>query len=108
MRFKTLIDSWNKRDAREETAERYSIRLTVDDAARLEALAELFPGNDAEQLIGDLLSAGLDEVEAAMPYIAGDKVIREDEFGDPVYEDVGLTPRFIELVRQHRTALKAD
>jgi hypothetical protein len=105
MRFKTLLDTWSKQQPREHTDERYSIALTVDDAARLAALAELFPGNDIEQLISDLLSAALDETETAMPYVAGDKVIREDEFGDPVYEDVGLTPAFLELVRKHRAAI---
>lgn len=107
MRFKTLLDTWSKREAREQTDERYAIRLSVDDAARVQALAELFPGNEPDELISDLLSAALNEVEAAMPYVPGDRVIREDEFGDPVYEDVGLTPRFLELVRQRRTDLKS-
>ncbi|ANO52793.1 type 1 pili tip component [Woeseia oceani] len=102
MRFKALLKTWSKQHAQEHTEERYSIQLNVDDAARLAALAELFPGNSPEQLISDLLSAALDETETAMPYVAGATVIREDEFGDPVYEDVGLTPRFLELVRQHR------
>ncbi len=105
MRFKTLLDGWSKNPPREKTEKRYSIALTVDDAARLAALEELFPGNDSEQLISDLLAAALDETETAMPYVAGGTVIREDEFGDPVYEDVGLTPRFLELVRKHRGAI---
>ena len=108
MRFKTLLNTWSKQHAREHTDEQYSIRLTVEDAARLAALAELFPGNSAEQLISDLLSAALDEAETAMPYVAGETVIREDEFGDPVYEDVGLTPTFLELVRRHRAELLGD
>ena len=102
MRFKTLLDGWSKKRVQEKTEERYSIALNVDDAARLAALEELFPGNDSEQLISDLLAAALDETETALPYVAGDTVIREDEFGDPVYEDVGLTPKFLELVRKHR------
>ena len=106
MRFKTLLDNWSRQRNRERTEEYYSIRLAGGDAARLAALSELFPGNDPEDLITDLLGAAQDEVEAAMPYEAGERVIREDEFGDPVYEDVGLTPRFLELVREHRARLK--
>ncbi|MDZ7645355.1 MAG: type 1 pili tip component [Woeseiaceae bacterium] len=105
MRFKTLLDHWSKQHTRDVTEERYSIRLAVDDAARVQALAELFPGNAPEELVADLLAAALDSTEAAMPYVAGDNVIREDDFGDPVYEDVGLTPRFLELVRRHRARL---
>lgn len=108
MRFKTLLENWSRQRAAEKTAERFAIQLPVQDAARLAALAEMFPGNSAEELITDLLSAALDEVEAAMPYEAGARVIREDEFGDPVFEDVGPTPRFLELVRRHRAQLGDD
>ena len=38
----------------------------------------------------------------------GEKVIAEDEFGDPIYEDAGLTPRFIELTRKYQEQLKAQ
>jgi hypothetical protein len=40
-------------------------------------------------IITDLISAGLDELESKMPYVEGDRVIEEDEFGDPIYEDAG-------------------
>lgn len=102
MSFKSLLDTWKGNREPELSAERYSIRLPADDAARVEALTELFSGTASEAVITDLLNAGLDEIEAAMPYVPGDKVIREDEFGDPIYEDVGMTPRFLDLVRKHR------
>jgi len=102
MSFKSLIEAWRGAEKPELSAERYSIHLPTDDAARVDALVKLFPGTSAEQIVADLLHVGLDEVEAAMPYERGSKVIREDEFGDPVYEDVGMTPRFLELVRQLR------
>ncbi len=105
MSFKTLIETWSGKRAAELAEERYAIRLPVDDAARLQALAELFPGNSPDALITDLLAKALDEIEASMPYVAGDKVIREDEFGDPIYEDIGLTPRFLELVKAQRAKL---
>jgi hypothetical protein len=35
-------------------------------------------------------------------------VISTDEQGDPVYEDVGPTPRFMELARRHRRALETE
>ena len=42
-----------------------------------------------------------------MPYVAGKRVISTDEQGDPVYEDVGPTPRFMALAREHRRRLEA-
>jgi hypothetical protein len=103
--FKELLDSWRERSAVPRTAEAYAVRLPVDDAARLAALAEMFPGRAPEQLITELLGVALNEVAAAMPYIAGKRVISTDEQGDPVYEDIGPTPRFMELARKHRRRL---
>ena len=84
------------------------MRLPLDDAARLHALAELFPGQTVEEIVTDLLSAGLDEIAAAMPYERGPKVISRDDHGDPLYEDIGLTPRFVELTRKYKKNLETS
>jgi hypothetical protein len=104
--FKELLDSWRQSAAAPRTATTYAVRLTVDDAAQLAALAQMFPGRSTEQLISELLTVALKELAAAMPYVAGRRVISTDEQGDPVYEDIGPTPRFMELARLHRRALE--
>ncbi|MBV8783453.1 MAG: type 1 pili tip component [Gammaproteobacteria bacterium] len=106
MDFRALLESWTQGAAAPRTARRYVVRLPVDDAARLMALTELFPGRSTEQLISELLGAALQQVAAAMPYVPGSRVIRTDEQGDPVYEDAGLTPRFMALAREHRRRLQ--
>ncbi len=108
MKFKPLLDRWKKTPAPAKTAKEYAVRLALDDAARLQALAELFPGRSIEEIVTDLLSAGLDEIAAAMPYEKGPKVISRDDHGDPVYEDVGLTPRFVELTRKYKKNLESS
>jgi hypothetical protein len=108
VKFKELLDTWRQNDAGVRTATEYAVRLPVDDAARIQALADLFPGRTREQIITDLLGAALQEVAAAMPYVPGKKVISTDEQGDPVYEDAGPTPRFAELTRKHRKSLEAE
>ena len=107
MKFKPLLERWKKTPVPAKTAAQYAVRLPLDDAARLHALAELFPGQPVEEMVTDLLGAALDEVAAAMPYEKGPKVISRDDRGDPVYEDVGLTPRFVELTRKHKKNLQA-
>ena len=108
MKFKPLLDRWKKDAAPARTAKEYAIRLDLDDASRLLALAELFPGQPIEVIISDLLQAGLDEIAAAMPYERGQKVISRDDHGDPLYEDIGLTPRFVELTRKYKRQLEAS
>lgn len=108
MKFKPLLDRWKKTPAPVKTATEYAVRLPLDDAARLQALAELFPGRSIEEIVTDLLGAGLDEIAAAMPYEKGPKIISRDDHGDPVYEDVGLTPRFVELTRKYKKKLESS
>jgi hypothetical protein len=108
VKFKPLLDHWKKDAPPLRTAKEYAIRLDLDDASRLHALAELFPGQPLEEIISDLLRAGLDEIAAAMPYVRGPKVISRDDQGDPLYEDIGLTPRFVDLTRKHKKSLQAE
>lgn len=105
MSFKALLQRWSETPETALTADEYALRLPLEDAARLEALVEMFPGVSREQILTDLLGSALDELAESMPYVAGEKIISEDEFGDPVFEDAGETPRFIELTRKHLARL---
>jgi hypothetical protein len=105
MSIKELLESWREHAAAPRTARTWAVRLPLDDAARLSALAEMFPGRSPEQLVTELLGKALKELVAAMPYVAGKRVISTDEQGDPLYEDVGPTPRFMDLARRHYTQL---
>ncbi|MNJ77065.1 hypothetical protein D3C76_1763380 [compost metagenome] len=61
----------------------------------------MYPKRTAEELLGELVGAALEELEASFPYVQGQKVISTDEQGDPLYEDIGSTPRFLALSRRH-------
>lgn len=108
MKIRELLDAWRDDASDPLTEEQFCVRLPVYDAARLAALSEIFPGRSVEQLLTDLLSASLDELEGNFPYRRGDRVVEHDELGDPIYEDVGLGPRFHELTRKHAARLKAS
>ena len=108
MKFKPLLDRWKKETAPVRTLKEYAIRMDLDDAARLHALTDLFPGQPIEVIISDLLHSALDEIAAAMPYERGPKVISRDDQGDPLYEDIGLTPRFVELTRKYKKSLEVQ
>ncbi len=79
----------------------YSIPLDVESAARLAALHEMYPRRSVEELLGELVGAALEELEASLPYVQGNKVVAPDEQGDPLYEDAGPTPRFLSLSRKY-------
>jgi hypothetical protein len=104
--FKELLESWRATASAPRTVRTFAVHLPLDEAAQLQALADMFPGRAPEQLITELLGAALKQVAAAMPYVAGKRVISTDEQGDPSYEDVGPTPRFLALTREHRARLE--
>ncbi len=105
MRIAELLKHWEQHASETLTAEQYAVRLPVHDAARLLALAELYPMRTPEQLITELLSAALDELEGALPYVQGERIIAHDEFDDPVFEDAGPTPALQRLARKHARRL---
>lgn len=108
MSFKELLESWRSTAAAPRTARKLAVQLPVDEAAQLQALADMFPGRTPEQLITELLGAALKQLAAAMPYVAGKRVISTDEQGDPIYEDIGPTPRFMQLTREYRASLEGS
>ncbi len=97
MKVRDLIDHWEQSAAEPLTAEEFHLRLPVQDAARLRALAEMYPRRGVSDLLTDLLHAALNEVEASLPYEQGTQVIAEDDQGDPIYEDAGPAARFRQL-----------
>lgn len=108
MKVYDLLKSLQGGAAERRAVREFTVRLPMHDAARLLALAEMYPGRTETQLVGELLSAAIDELEAAFPYVQGSAVVAEDDHGDPIYEDAGLTPRFIALTRKHLRALERE
>ena len=104
--FATLIKEWEDSATDRLAVREYILRLPVRDAARIAALAEMYPRRSEAGLIRELLAAALDELEAAMPYVPSQQVVSEDEEGNPVYGDAGPTPRFLELTRKYADSIE--
>lgn len=101
MTLRELIKNWETNASSMLTDKEHAVRLTKKDAAKIAALAEMYPGRTEEQIITELLAAALNELESTLPYVQGEKISSFDELGDPIYEDVGPTSRFAQLVRKH-------
>ncbi|WP_435607623.1 pilin assembly protein [Pseudomonas knackmussii] len=101
MKIRDLVHHWEQSARGRLTRHRYSIPLDVETAARLAALHDLYPKRSVEELLGELVGSALEELEASFPYVKGNKVVATDEQGDPIYEDVGVTPRFLQLSRKY-------
>lgn len=101
MKIRELARHWEQNAKGRLTKTAYSIHLDVEAAARLAALQEMYPKHHPEELLGELIGAALEELETSFPYVRGSRVIATDEEGDPMYEDIGPTPRFLALSRRY-------
>ncbi|WP_460117620.1 pilin assembly protein [Pseudomonas sp. S2_C03] len=101
MKIRELAQHWEETGKGHLTDTRYSIHLDVEAAARLAAIVDMYPKRHPEELLGELIGAALEELEKSFPYVKGSTVVATDEEGDPLYEDVGPTPRFLALSRRH-------
>lgn len=101
MKIRDLVRHWEQSARGRMTSHSYSIPLDVETAARLAALHDMYPKRSVEELLGELVGSALEELEASFPYVKGQKVVALDEQGDPLYEDVGPTPRFLQLSRKY-------
>ncbi|MDR2308062.1 MAG: hypothetical protein LBE53_12845 [Paucimonas sp.] len=105
MKIRELAQHWEQNATGHLSPTGHVLHLDMEAEARLAALADMYPRRSPEALLGELVGAALEELEASFPYIKGQQVIATDEEGDPLYEDVGPTPRFLALSRQHLRAL---
>jgi hypothetical protein len=107
MKYRQMLKQWAKQAEEQRELREYTLRLPRYELAKIQALREMYPGKDESELLGDLLITALHDLEAAFPYIQGPKVVAEDENGDPIYEDIGPTPRFIDLTRKYADQLES-
>jgi hypothetical protein len=101
MKIRELVHHWEQNSKGRLTRNTYQIHLDLEAAARLAALTEMYPKHHTEELLGELIGAALEELEASLPYVKGSQVVATDEQGDPLYEDIGPTPRFLALSRKY-------
>ena len=106
MNVKQLVGLWKDHAQGMLTEQSYQVNFTLEDAAKIEALSEMYPRRTKEQLISELLSASLSELETSFPYQPGNEIAATDEMGDPIYKDIGPTPDFLTLTRKHLAKYK--
>jgi len=108
MTVKNLAAQWDSSAQTQFTKSTYQVHLSIEDAAKIDALTEMYPRRQKEQLLSELVSAALNELESSFPYKQGREVIAEDEEGYPMYADAGSTPIFLELTKKYLAQYKSD
>ena len=107
MDAKNLTALWSAPDNSRLTAKQASFRLPVHVAAKIAALGEMYPQKTKTQIVGDLLSAALAEVEKGLPDVPGRYFDKDDE-GDALFEATGPAQDFRTLSNKHYAELEKE
>jgi predicted DNA-binding protein len=87
---------------------RYSFRLPLELASRLEALFEMHPQKSRARLLGDLLSMGMAEVERVQSAAAAGLAEFHPDKKQPIYLLTGPFAEFHGLTRKHHLAMEHE
>lgn len=100
MKVSDLINSWEKTSGHQPLDSRFALDLPPFESARIHALARMYEGKTANDILHDLVIAALNELEENMPYVPGYKVISKDDTGEPIYDDIGPSPLYQALTKK--------
>jgi hypothetical protein len=87
MKASSLHDVWASPDNSRLTPKQFSFRLPIHVAAKIGALCEIYPQKSRTQIIADLLTSALDELEQNLPMALGDPIGGEHEYIERMVAD---------------------
>ena len=88
-----LLSQWEKRARKVNSRQDETLSIYKGDSIKLEALASMYKLSK-DDVVATLIHEALQELEAKMPYVQGNKVIRIED-GEEIYEDAGPMPRYL-------------
>ncbi|RLL52307.1 hypothetical protein D8Y20_07275 [Mariprofundus sp. EBB-1] len=107
MKAEEVLNIWGAPDNSRLTAKQLSVRMPVHVAARVNALCDMHPNKTKTEIIGDLLSMALREIESAFPEHKGQQEgITPD--GEPYYEDIGPHRLYERYANKHYATLEKE
>ena len=92
MKPETLVALWSAPDNTRLTSKQYTFRLPTHVAAKVHALCDMYPAKTRTQIVADLLTSALQNIDQGMPVIEGRLVHKDPETGEEFHDAHG--PRF--------------
>jgi hypothetical protein len=108
MKSSDLHNLWTSPDNSRITSKQFSFRLPVHVAAKLAALAEMYPQKTRTEIVGDLLATALDELVKGMPFVQGRSYGFIPDIEEEVFEDVGPATSFWKLADKYYKELEKE
>jgi hypothetical protein len=87
MKSNQLHDLWTSPDNTRLTSKQFSFRLPVHIAAKIAALCEIYPQKNRTQIVADLLTTAIDDLEKHLPEMPGEPV--EEHWNADIARHIG-------------------
>lgn len=107
MKANELMTIWGAPEPPKLTPKQLSIRLPILIAAKISALCELFPKKTKTEIIGDLLTVALEQLQNSFSPVQGEHVGTDQE-GDLCFEDLGIQSDFLRLTEKQLRELEKE
>jgi hypothetical protein len=120
MKTEHLHDIWASPDNTRLTSKQFSFRFPVHIAAKIATLCEMYPTKNRTQIVADLLTAALDDLEKNLPEEMGGELTgeernieqmiarREGYEYEPSYSIAGARARFRNTANRHYLELEKE
>lgn len=108
MKLETLVDLWSAPDNTRLTSKQYTFRLPTHVAAKIHALCDLYPAKTRTQIVGDLLSSALVDIDKAMPVHQGELIGRDPHDDEDIFELSGPRIEFRGLANQYFSEIERE
>lgn len=108
MKTKDLITIWGAPEPPRLAPKQFSIRLPMLVSAKISALCDMYPKKTKTEIIGDLLSTSLDQLESDLPTQEGYPVGEDPESRETIYEGIGIKSTFLTLTEKYLRELENE
>jgi len=108
MKTKDLITLWSAPDPPRLAPKQISIRLPILVSAKIAALCDMYPKKTKTEIIGDLLTTALEQLESTLPSRKGQFWENDPESGEPLYHDVGVCADFRRKTEKHLREIEKE
>jgi hypothetical protein len=99
---------WTRPDNSRVTRTQYSFRLPLHVAAKIEALEKLYPNKTRTEIVADLLSSALADVETSFPFVKGRTLGMIPGTDEEMFEDAGPGATFRRVANRRYAELEKE
>lgn len=108
MKPETLVALWSAPDNTRLTSKQYTFRLPTHVAAKVHALCDMYPAKTRTQIVADLLTSALQNIDQGMAMFEGPVVAKDPDTGEEIYDAHGPRIEFRELANKHFAEIERE